>query len=167
MMYCSTSQSDAAAPDNRRRDFWRMCLLSCPLAAQHVCRGGPSGRCVGTDGDAAVMSRPSRLQRQVLSLYRELLRAGRGKPGAEARVRAEFRQHASLPRSDVLRIEYLYRRGRRQLQLLRSGHATAMGTFVRPRGPTEEPGDVTAPETRLDDGGAPKNSCEGTGDAVR
>ncbi|XP_032749837.1 succinate dehydrogenase assembly factor 1, mitochondrial [Rattus rattus] len=109
------------------------------------------------------MSRPSRLQRQVLSLYRELLRAGRGKPGAEARVRAEFRQHASLPRSDVLRIEYLYRRGRRQLQLLRSGHATAMGTFVRPRGPTEEPVDATAPGNRLDDSDALKNPCEGTG----
>ncbi|XP_059132075.1 succinate dehydrogenase assembly factor 1, mitochondrial [Peromyscus eremicus] len=108
------------------------------------------------------MSRPSRLQRQVLSLYRELLRAGRGKPGAEARVRAEFRQHASLPRSDVLRIEYLYRRGRRQLQLLRSGHATAMGTFVRPRGPAEEPTDTT-PGTTLDDRDSPKSPCEGTG----
>lgn len=109
------------------------------------------------------MSRPSRLQRQVLSLYRELLRAGRGKPGAEARVRAEFRQHASLPRTDVLRIEYLYRRGRRQLQLLRSGHATAMGTFVRPRGPTEEPTDTATPGTTLDDSNSPKSPCEGTG----
>ncbi|XP_048185670.1 succinate dehydrogenase assembly factor 1, mitochondrial [Perognathus longimembris pacificus] len=90
------------------------------------------------------MSRLSRMQKQILSLYRELLRAGRGKPGAEARVRAEFRQHAGLPRSDVLRIEYLYRRGRRQLQLLRSSHATAMGAFVRPRGPVEEQDDATA-----------------------
>ncbi|KAG8524385.1 Succinate dehydrogenase assembly factor 1, mitochondrial [Galemys pyrenaicus] len=110
------------------------------------------------------MSRPSRLQRQVLSLYRELLRAGRGKPGAEARVRAEFRQNASLPRSDVLRIEYLYRRGRRQLQLLRSGHATAMGAFVRQRDPTEEPRGVGTPRdddkgrrSALDGPGAPEN----------
>lgn len=109
------------------------------------------------------MRRLSRLQRQVLSLYRELLRAGRGKPGAEARVRAEFRQHASLPRSDVLRIEYLYRRGRRQLQLLRSGHATAMGTFVRPQGPTEQPRDATAQETRPDGSDGPKSPCENTG----
>ncbi|XP_054445029.1 succinate dehydrogenase assembly factor 1, mitochondrial [Pteronotus mesoamericanus] len=98
------------------------------------------------------MSRPSRLQRQVLSLYRELLRAGRGKPGAEARVRAEFRQHASLPRSDVLRIEYLYRRGRRQLQLLRSGHATALGAFVRPREAIEEPRRAGAAGTFPEDG---------------
>lgn len=90
------------------------------------------------------MSRPSRLQRQVLSLYRELLRAGRGKPGAEARVRAEFRQHASLPRSDVLRIEYLYRRGKRQLQVLRSGHAKTLDAFERRQ---EEPGEAEAPTT--------------------
>ncbi|XP_012586019.1 PREDICTED: succinate dehydrogenase assembly factor 1, mitochondrial [Condylura cristata] len=109
------------------------------------------------------MSRPSRLQRQVLSLYRELLRAGRGKPGAEARVRAEFRQNASLPRSDVLRIEYLYRRGRRQLQLLRSGHATALGAFVRARDPTEDPSGAGTPpdddegrRSALDGSGAPE-----------
>lgn len=109
------------------------------------------------------MSRPSRLQRQVLSLYRELLRAGRGKPGAEARVRAEFRQHACLPRTDVLRIEYLYRRGRRQLQLLRSGHATAMGAFVRPRGPTEEPRDAGAQRAPSENGDNTRSPLDGMG----
>ncbi|XP_076988180.1 succinate dehydrogenase assembly factor 1, mitochondrial [Tamandua tetradactyla] len=106
------------------------------------------------------MSRLSRMQRQVLGLYRELLRAGRGKPGAQARVRAEFRQHACLPRADVLRIEYLYRRGRRQLQLLRSGHATAMGTFVRPRGPS---GGVRSPETPPKEGDGPRTPVDGAG----
>uniref|UniRef100_A0A8C6MMX0 Complex 1 LYR protein domain-containing protein n=2 Tax=Moschus TaxID=68410 RepID=A0A8C6MMX0_MOSMO len=106
------------------------------------------------------MSRHSRLQRQVLSLYRELLRAGRGKPGAEARVRAEFRQHACLPRSDVLRIEYLYRRGRRQLQMLRSGHATAMGAFVRTRGPTEESNGEGAPGTLSDEDDDPRRPLD-------
>ncbi|XP_074074934.1 succinate dehydrogenase assembly factor 1, mitochondrial [Macrotis lagotis] len=84
------------------------------------------------------MSPHSRLQRQVLGLYRELLRAARGKPGAEARVRAEFREHARLPRADVLRIEYLYRRGRRQLELLRGSHTTAVGVFG-PGAGTQEP----------------------------
>lgn len=112
---------------------------------------GPVSRSVPR-GPAAAMSRHSRLQRQVLSLYRELLRAGRGKPGAEARVRAEFRQHACLPRSDVLRIEYLYRRGRRQLQMLRSGHATAMGAFVRTQDPTEESNGAGAPGTLSNEG---------------
>lgn len=103
------------------------------------------------------MSRPSRLQRQVLSLYRELLRAGRGKPGAEARVRAEFRQHACLPRSDVLRIEYLYRRGRRQLQLLRSGQAKTLDAFERRRGANEEPGEAGAPTTPPEERGDSRN----------
>ncbi|XP_055992537.1 succinate dehydrogenase assembly factor 1, mitochondrial [Sorex fumeus] len=103
------------------------------------------------------MSRHSRLQRQVLSLYRELLRAGRGKPGAEARVRAEFRQNASLPRSDVLRIEYLYRRGRRQLQLLREGHATAMGAFVRLQDPSKEQDDGERTRSL----GPPKTQADG------
>ncbi|XP_024589770.1 succinate dehydrogenase assembly factor 1, mitochondrial [Neophocaena asiaeorientalis asiaeorientalis] len=106
------------------------------------------------------MCRHSRLQRQVLSLYRELLRAGHGKPGAESRVRAEFRQHARLPRSDVLRIEYLYRRGRRQLQLLRSGHATAMGAFVSTRGPTEESPGAGAPGTPPDEGDGPRRPLD-------
>ena len=106
------------------------------------------------------MIRPSRLQKQVLSLYRELLRAGRGKPGAEARVRAEFRQHASLPRSDVLRIEYLYRRGRRQLQLLRSGHATALGAFVRLREETEEPSGRVGPGNLLENGDNSRSSLD-------
>ncbi|XP_036130631.1 succinate dehydrogenase assembly factor 1, mitochondrial [Molossus molossus] len=109
------------------------------------------------------MSRPSRLQRQVLSLYRELLRAGRGKPGAEARVRAEFRQHACLPRSDVLRIEYLYRRGRRQLQLLRSSHAVAMGAFVRPGAgpPRTSPDNGDDSRSPLDGKGSPETPPDG------
>ncbi|XP_044527144.1 succinate dehydrogenase assembly factor 1, mitochondrial [Gracilinanus agilis] len=85
------------------------------------------------------MSRHSRLQRQVLGLYRELLRAARGKPGAEARVRAEFRERARLPRGDVQRIEYLYRRGRRQLEQLRGGHTTALGFFVPGKDPGSQP----------------------------
>ncbi|KAM9032854.1 succinate dehydrogenase assembly factor 1, mitochondrial [Sarcophilus harrisii] len=83
------------------------------------------------------MSRHSRLQRQVLGLYRELLRAARGTPGAEARVRAEFREQARLPRADVLRIEYLYRRGRRQLEQLRGRHTTGVGAFVPGAGSPE------------------------------
>ncbi|XP_012630432.2 succinate dehydrogenase assembly factor 1, mitochondrial [Microcebus murinus] len=111
------------------------------------------------------MSRHSRLQRQVLSLFRELLRAGRGTPGAEARVRAEFRKHACLPRSDVLRIEYLYRRGLRQLELLRAGHAKAMGAFVRLRGPADEPGGAGVPGILADNSHGPGSPHDRTGAA--
>ncbi|XP_068934774.1 succinate dehydrogenase assembly factor 1, mitochondrial [Petaurus breviceps papuanus] len=98
------------------------------------------------------MSRPSRLQKQVLGLYRELLRAARGKPGAEARVRAEFREHARLPRTDVLRIEYLYRRGRRQLEQLRERHTTGLGVF----GPAPPPPPPGTPQPRNTPGPGPQ-----------
>ncbi|XP_020833563.1 succinate dehydrogenase assembly factor 1, mitochondrial [Phascolarctos cinereus] len=105
------------------------------------------------------MSRHSRLQKQVLSLYRELLRAARGKPGAEARVRAEFREQAGLQRTDVLRIEYLYRRGRRQLEQLRDSHTTGMGVFVpgaSPRPPNRDPDPDPDPGLQPKPGAGPK-----------
>ncbi|XP_070805914.1 succinate dehydrogenase assembly factor 1, mitochondrial [Pituophis catenifer annectens] len=76
------------------------------------------------------MARHSRLQREVLGLYRQFLRACRGKPGFLPRVQAEFRRAARIPRTDVLLIEYLLRRGQRQLAQLREGHATGMGFFA-------------------------------------
>ncbi len=64
----------------------------------------------------------SGLQREVLALYRLVLRAVRAKP---AESRAEFRRFAreqldakrGVDRKDFLRIEDLLRRGRRQLEL--------------------------------------------------
>lgn len=76
------------------------------------------------------MARHSRLQREVLGLYRQFLRACRGKPGFLPRVQAEFRRAARIPRTDVLLIEYLLRRGQRQLAQLREGHATRLGFFA-------------------------------------
>ena len=67
-------------------------------------------------------------------------------------MRAEFRQHASLPRSNVLLIEYLYRHGRRQFQLLRSGHSTALGSFLHLWEETEEPSSRVGPGNLPEDG---------------
>jgi len=54
----------------------------------------------------------SKLQLEVLKLYKELIRAATGKPGFQSNIRAEFRRNASLPRHDSLRIEYQMRLGR-------------------------------------------------------
>ncbi|XP_061453589.1 succinate dehydrogenase assembly factor 1, mitochondrial [Rhineura floridana] len=77
------------------------------------------------------MARHSKLQKQVLSLYRSFLRAGKGKPGFLPQIRAEFQKNAQIPRTDVLLIEYLLRRGQRQLEQLRDVHTKQMGAFVK------------------------------------
>ncbi|XP_054855944.1 succinate dehydrogenase assembly factor 1, mitochondrial [Eublepharis macularius] len=77
------------------------------------------------------MVRHSKLQQQVLSLYRNFLRAAKDKPGFLPRIRAEFRKHAQIPRTDILLIEYLLRRGQRQLEQLRDVHTKQMGVFVK------------------------------------
>ncbi|XP_014379623.1 succinate dehydrogenase assembly factor 1, mitochondrial [Alligator sinensis] len=89
------------------------------------------------------MARHSQLQREVLSLYKQCLRAAQGKPGFAPRVREEFRRNAALPASDVLRIEHLLRRGQRQLEQLRdalvldlwpAGHVQPTAPFAHPTG---------------------------------
>ncbi|CAK7245293.1 MAG: hypothetical protein STHCBS139747_006869 [Sporothrix thermara] len=69
--------------------------------------------------------RLSGLQREVLSLYRQCLRASRQKP-PEARphfeeyARSEFARHRGLEKRDFGAIEFLLRKGRRQLDVMAS-----------------------------------------------
>lgn len=63
----------------------------------------------------------SQLQREVLRLYRDFLRACEGKPaGTREHVRQVFRENAQMKRGNILLIEYLLRRGRRQLKILQN-----------------------------------------------
>ncbi|XP_062456692.1 succinate dehydrogenase assembly factor 1, mitochondrial [Rhea pennata] len=73
----------------------------------------------------------TRLQKQVLSLYRQLLRASKSKAGFAPRIREEFRRNAAIPARDALRIEFLLRRGQRQLELLRAANTKSSGSFGR------------------------------------
>ena len=72
----------------------------------------------------------SKLQLEVLKLYKELLRAATNKPGFQANIRSEFRRQATLPRNDSLRIEFQMRLGRRKLDTIRDPHISDMGQFV-------------------------------------
>ncbi|KAH8422930.1 succinate dehydrogenase assembly factor 1 [Aspergillus melleus] len=71
------------------------------------------------------MARLSGLQREVLSLYRKCLREIQKKP-AETRgnfkiyARAEFRKHLSVNKKDFNAIEYLLRKGHRQVEMYSS-----------------------------------------------
>ncbi|CEJ54547.1 hypothetical protein PMG11_00852 [Penicillium brasilianum] len=84
------------------------------------------------------MARLSGLQREVLSLYRQCLREVRKKPidsqpnfknyarhrcipaDEYARRSAEFQKHLSVNKKDFSAIEYLLRKGHRQLEMYAS-----------------------------------------------
>mmetsp|Transcript_38502 Transcript_38502/g.60072 ORF Transcript_38502/g.60072 Transcript_38502/m.60072 type:complete len:85 (+) Transcript_38502:76-330(+) len=80
------------------------------------------------------MVRPlSGLQKQVLGLFREALRLARTKDASMKEqitqiAREEFKKHQKLPKSDVERIEYLIRRGRKQLDRVRSSNVGFVST---------------------------------------
>ncbi|PNY26890.1 Uncharacterized protein TCAP_03182 [Tolypocladium capitatum] len=69
--------------------------------------------------------RLSGLQKDVLSLYRQCLRESRKKPKStrphfEAFARAEFARNLSIDKRDFAAIEFLLRKGRRQLDVYSS-----------------------------------------------
>lgn len=75
--------------------------------------------------------RHSKLQKQILSLYKQFLRAGMAKPGFLPQIQQEFRKNAKIARTDVMHIEYLLRRGHRQLEQLKDVSTKQLGAFVR------------------------------------
>ncbi|CCD45577.1 similar to complex 1 protein (LYR family) protein [Botrytis cinerea T4] len=73
------------------------------------------------------MARLSGLQREVLALYRKCLRASRKKPAMkearkhfEAYARLEFNKSITLDKKDFNTIEYLLRKGQRQVDMYSS-----------------------------------------------
>ncbi|KAL2634348.1 hypothetical protein R1flu_005827 [Riccia fluitans] len=76
----------------------------------------------------------SGLQRQVLSLHRSLLRAAREKPPdtreqIEKFVKQEFQKNAAIEKKNFQHIEYLIRRGHKQLEMLRSSDGFSVVNF--------------------------------------
>jgi len=71
----------------------------------------------------------SKLQLEVLGLYKQLLRAGQGKPGVVDSVKGEFRKNQHLARTDTLRIEYVLRLGKRRLEQIRDPNVSGFGSF--------------------------------------
>lgn len=79
--------------------------------------------------------RLSGMQKQVLSLYRGFLRAARSKSAEDRRriesiVSTEFRHNAKqVDRKNFLFIEYLLRRGKKQLDQLKSPDTISLSSF--------------------------------------
>lgn len=79
--------------------------------------------------------RLSGMQKQILSLYRGFLRAARSKSAEdrhkiESIVSTEFRHNAKhVDRKNFLYIEYLLRRGKKQLDQLKSPDTISLSSF--------------------------------------
>uniref|UniRef100_A0A0D9X683 Complex 1 LYR protein domain-containing protein n=1 Tax=Leersia perrieri TaxID=77586 RepID=A0A0D9X683_9ORYZ len=95
----------------------------------------------------ASRSKLSGIQKQVLSLYRGFLRTARLKSPEERHriesvVSAEFRENArNVDRKNFVYIEYLLRRGKKQLEQLKDPDITGLSTLEInkcPAGPTVE-----------------------------
>ncbi|KAK3003887.1 hypothetical protein RJ639_019719 [Escallonia herrerae] len=75
------------------------------------------------------------MQKQVLSLYRAFLRAARSKSlqdrsRIESLVSAEFRHNSkSIERKNFLHIEYLLRRGKKQLDQLKNPDTVGLSSL--------------------------------------
>lgn len=84
---------------------------------------------------ASTKPRLSGMQKQVLALYRGFLRAARTKsPEERSRIEAivsqEFRQNSSqVDRKNFLYIEYLLRRGKKQLDQLKSPQTVGLASL--------------------------------------
>eukprot|EP01135_Chromosphaera_perkinsii_P010957 Nk52_evm2s2299 gene=Nk52_evmTU2s2299 len=77
------------------------------------------------------MGKVSGVQRQVLQLYRDFLRAARTKraearPIFEERIRGEFRAKQHHNRMDVIGIETMIRRGQKQLRVVQNPSCQAV-----------------------------------------
>jgi succinate dehydrogenase assembly factor 1 len=77
------------------------------------------------------MVRHSKVQVQVLSLYREFMRLSKTQPGLRDYVRSEFKKNAVIPRTNTLQIEQCYRRGLRQLEMLKRKDVKGVGVFTK------------------------------------
>ena len=76
--------------------------------------------------------RHSKIQIQVLSLYKSCLRAAQGKPGFDYTIRTEFKKNAvAVDKSNVLLIEHLMRNGQRKLDMIKDPNVSGMGQFVK------------------------------------
>ncbi|OWF41192.1 Succinate dehydrogenase assembly factor 1, mitochondrial [Mizuhopecten yessoensis] len=77
------------------------------------------------------MGRHSKIQLQVLSLYKQFLRLSRQKPGLDDHIRSEFKKNArDMSRTDILHVEHALRRGQRQLKMFQGEQVKGMDVFT-------------------------------------
>lgn len=77
------------------------------------------------------MPKHSQIQLQILSLYKQFLKLSKDKAGLKEVIRSEFRKNATIPRSDILRVEYQFRLGKKQFENLKNSEVDSVGVFER------------------------------------
>ena len=77
------------------------------------------------------MVRYSKSQIQILQLYREFIKLAKTRPGLADYVKMEFRKNSAIPRANTIQIEQVYRRGQRQLTMLKRQDIQCVGVFTR------------------------------------
>ena len=76
------------------------------------------------------MPRHSKLQLEVLSLFKQFMRTVGDKPGMADYIRDEFRKNASLTKSNTLIIDHMLRKGKRQLGEMQKTSVTGLQVFT-------------------------------------
>ena len=77
------------------------------------------------------MPRHSKIQLQVLRLYKDFMRTAASRPGIQEHVRSEFKKNKTISKKNVLMIEYLLRRGERQLKQVSKSSVQCVGVFEK------------------------------------
>ena len=59
------------------------------------------------------------------------MRAAAGRPGTAEHIRGEFKKNKTIPKKNILMIEYLMRRAERQLNQLSKSSVQGVGVFEK------------------------------------
>lgn len=84
------------------------------------------------------MPRHSKLQLQVLSLYRQFLREAKDKPGLRSYVQEQFKKGAQMQKTDIIQIEYAMRKAQKQLDMLKTTSVSGVGVFEKEEEKTQK-----------------------------
>ena len=68
----------------------------------------------------------SNVQKHILRLYRELLRAAGDRTSVKEHIQLAFRENATIKRTNYIHIEYLMRRAKRSLQQLKQHNSSIL-----------------------------------------
>lgn len=77
------------------------------------------------------MPKHSKLQKQVLSLYKQYLKVCADRPGLKQHIQSEFKKNANIPKTDILRVDHVMRRAVRQLEQLKKPSVQGISAFQK------------------------------------